>query len=739
MANVILSKGFYNGIDVDGSVRTRAYDFLSKLSRDHTLPGLHIEPIANSVDSRVRTGRVSDNYRAVLFLVDDGAEPVFVLAAIKKHDEANRLAERIELRVNPINGVLEMLESTTPAEVSPPREVLRVDRDSSRQPILNGYTYAELVEGLGIGESVARAALAASTDDALLAAVELAPTWQGEAVLSLATGTSLADVRAQLMLGRETAPHREASIAEQITAAAEQPAAQMDFVLVQDDEELRRVLAGSFDEWRVFLHPEQRRFAYQPTNGSFRLAGGAGTGKTVVALHRARYLARRAAFTPPRIVLTTYSTTLADNLRRDLAKLDPDLPLAASLGEPGIYVAGVDKLAREALSSADPAVARQATSLAVDLRALSPLTDRDDRTMWEQALRQAGVDLERDLARVSFLAAEYRNVVLAKDATTRERYARVSREGRGVRLGRAQRLAVWHVIEAYRRGLEMTASVTFAELASISARALALRAETGGRLADHVIVDEAQDLHSGHLLLLRALVADGADDLFICEDSHQRIYREKVVLSRLGIHIRGRSRRLTLNYRTTRQNLAFALGLLAGTPVTDLDDEPEDVSRYRSTMTGPAPRLVQCETLTEELDQVAGVLCEWAADPAVEPSSIAVLVRSAAVSDRVARGLTERGISIRAGTTGNQKTPRLLTMHRAKGLEFSRVVLAGVDETQLPAHRVLADQSEDDRADAALRERFLLYVAASRARDQLVVTWHGKPSPFLANADQARS
>jgi superfamily I DNA/RNA helicase len=374
--------------------------------------------------------------------------------------------------------------------------------------------------------------------------------------------------------------------------------------------------------------------------------------------------------------------------------------------------------------------------LRAGVRALKPLGDNEDRALWQEILDQAEHDVPTELARAEFLRSEYRVVVLGQNITSAAEYARTPRPGRGTRLGRVQRLALWSLVEIYRRRLKMDRSVSFPELAALAGRALdAHFALTGQRLADHVVVDEAQDLNAGHWRLLRALVAEGPNDLFICEDSHQRIYGEKLVLSRFGIAIRGRSRRLTLNYRTTAQNLRFAIGLLEGADVTDLEGEAESTSAYRSAMSGPRPDLRPCPTTGAELDVVAATLERWRAEPDVEPHSIGILTRSARTRDLVQRGLSDRGVRVHV-VSGNESwegpAPALLTMHRAKGLEFRKVILVGIDDDQLPSKQALRDLPPDERADAADRERFLLYVAATRARDELVVTWHRRPSGFLA-------
>jgi superfamily I DNA/RNA helicase len=206
-------------------------------------------------------------------------------------------------------------------------------------------------------------------------------------------------------------------------------------------------------------------------------------------------------------------------------------------------------------------------------------------------------------------------------------------------------------------------------------------------------------------------------------------------LSRFGIKIVGRSRRLTLNYRTTAQNLHFAVSVLSGADYTDLEQGTETTSDYRSARNGPAPELIPCHDMSDELEAVAKKVKAWLAEDGVEPEGIAILTRSQDERDRFVRGLGERGVTARsldksAATPGQ---PLVMTMHRAKGMEFSRVILAGADEKHVPSLATLRSVPEEERSEAMLRERSLLYVASSRARDALVVTWSGKKSELLGN------
>lgn len=321
--------------------------------------------------------------------------------------------------------------------------------------------------------------------------------------------------------------------------------------------------------------------------------------------------------------------------------------------------------------------------------------------------------------------------------TTRDAYLRTRRPGRGVRLGRTERAVVWQVVEAYRLAGRIAGTVDFAEAATIAAAWLEQRSATGGRVADHVLVDEGQDMTPAHWQLVRALVAEGPDDLFIAEDSHQRIYGNKITLSHYGISVRGRSRRLTLNYRTTAQNLHYAVTILAGGSYEDLEAEPESTRGYRSARSGPRPMLRGLATLSDELDFAAQTVAGWASElDGKQLDTIAILVRDARQRDLVVTALTERGVGVRAVERDQPKlgTPVVMTMHRAKGTEFAKLLLFGVSEGSVPMPLRDYDFSEEDKADALLCERSLLYVAASRASDELVVTWSGTPSQ-LAQAD----
>lgn len=732
MANLVIASNSKAMSKLDGSIKNKVYDFFEKLNADDTQPSLHIEPMKAAIDPRVRTGRVDLHYRAVLFRVDDKSSgPTYIYMGTWGHDEAIKLAERATLRVNPINGTLEGLIGE-PAAVSAGAETARPPKIEPELSYLAnvGYTLADLTDRLGISVAVAERAMVAPDEATLVDAAEGALDWEGSALLDLATGIAIDTIREKHGF-IETPVDTGRDEDEQIIKALDRPASKMQFAFIEDNDELRRVIeGGDFAAWRIFLHPEQRKYVESDTGGAFRLSGGAGTGKTVVAIHRARRLSKQNP--NARIVLTTYNTTLAEGLKADVRALDPDVVLAAKPGDVGIYVCGIDSLGKAVVDSSWSYVNAAFQTVLGRSGVVGPQRT-SSFAVWRDVAATINSGLDGKLATPGFLDSEYTAVVLANRITSLEQYAKVARPGRGVRLSRPQRIAVWNLVEAYRRQSEMDETLSFPEVLALAAEALRVRAEAGeGYLADHVIVDEAQDLHATHWALLRALAAEGSNDLFIAEDSHQRIYGSPIVLSRFGIKIVGRSRRLTLNYRTTAQNLAFAVGVLSGAQYTDLEQAEETTSDYRSARSGPEPQLIGCESQLDELQQVRDLIVSWL-DDGVVPESIAVLTRSQDERDRFVRGLSERGVSVRAvdRSAASPGQPVVMTMHRAKGMEFSRVILSGADDKHVPAPVALRGVPEEERAEALLRERSLLYVASSRARDSLVVTWSGKRSELL--------
>lgn len=629
--------------------------------------------------------------------------------------------------------------ASTPTRITPVRPFLSA----------KGYTLDDLTGRLGFDDATARLLCSFRTEAALLDHVDdFENEWQINAVLGLADGTPVERILETIGAARVSAgeidagdngaraesakvldrAEREGTTSEddaELSRRLREPAARAQFTFVEDDDELRRVIdGGDFGQWRVFLHPEQRRYADADYSGAFRLTGGAGTGKTVVLLHRARRLARERP--DARIVLTTFNRALASDLDRNLQRLDPTIRRATELGQPGVLVIGIDQLAAAVRKQDQAAFGRAAAEIfgaPIDARTVDP------NEHWGDAIDDVG-ELPASLRSPSFFAGEYLHVVLPQRIHSRDAYLRARRPGRGVALDRGRRASAWSVFERFRTAARHENTLTFGEIAAIAAVALEQRGE---RLADHVLADEAQDFHAPHWQLLRALVDDGPNDLFIAEDAHQRIYGQRVALKQYGIRLQGRARRLTLNYRTTQQNLRFALGVLEGGAYSADDDlELEGATTYRSARTGPRPRTLAAASTEHELDLIADAVRGWL-DEGIAPETIAILVRTKPIGTRLQRALEARDVSVRVDARPSDRTgvPTIITMHQAKGLEFSRVLLPHLAADSMPAVYMLKDVPAEELETERLKERSLLYVAASRARDELVVTWAGAPTEFL--------
>lgn len=719
----------------DQAVRAKIYTFLDKLSEDDTVPGLHIEPMQQPRDARVRTGRVDIQWRAVLFKIEpSGGEPAYVYAGTWHHDEAIRRARTTVLSMNPVNGlavVRQELEAAGIGEELPVEPRLRRDDAAAdvSVPLLTdrGYFVADLTDEFGFDPATAAAAFRLENEDALLDfASALQNAWQADVLISMGAGTALHEIKAGLRVDEPVISGPEADEDTRLLDALRHPASQMQFTFIDDSDELRRVIeGGDFGAWRVFLHPEQREYVERNRSGSFRLTGGAGTGKTVVLLHRARHLATKNR--DARIVLTTFTRALADNLRRDLERLDPDLHLADQLGDAGIFVRGVDQLANDVRIKAG-ADAYAAAAVGV-LGAATNGTAAASELDWSSAISEAGVDLPVALRSDSFFAGEYSQIILPHRIRALDDYLNVRRLGRGVALDPARRLTVWKVIDQARRDHRVSGGLSFGEIAAVSAEWLTA---SGTSFADHVLIDEAQDLEPAKWQFLRAIVGEGPDDLFIADDTHQRIYGQPTVLKRYGVAVQGRSRRLTLNYRTTLENLQYAMGILSGTEYTDAEEDAVFTAGYRSSRRGPAPLLHATRSDAAQLDVIANDVQRWL-DEGVKPETIAILAASNSSAKKVQHALAERDLPVALLTSPRASggRPVAMTMHMAKGMEFSRVVLFDVSDGSFPPSFAYRSVPSEEKDDLDRRFRSLLYVAASRARDELVVTWKGSPSALL--------
>ncbi|MER7461149.1 UvrD-helicase domain-containing protein [Micromonospora sp. NPDC126480] len=696
MAELAIGRGFLPAYARLQRRVQRAVDAAISKFAEHTHAGLHLEKLTGARDPNIRTIRIDLSYRGVVLALGDDK---YALLDVLPHDDAIAFAVSRRFTVNQVLGVLEMRDqagieeyvSATPPE--PPSGAL-----------FDHVSIADFAR-LGVDEDLVPLLRVIATDQQLESLAGRLPEAQLDSLRGLASGMTVAEVWAELadqvVSGVDT---------DDLLAAARRTPERIAFV--SGPVELAAILAHPFDVWRTFLHPTQRDVAYRETySGPALVTGSAGTGKTVTGLHRAVFLAERLP-DGEKVLLTTFTRALADALGRQLYRLTADPVVRAR-----IDVISVDKLAYEI-------VARDGRRVTI---ADNEVIDQ----LWEAAATAGPTYLNRagQISRFSpsFLRHEWEQVVLAQQLTIFEAYRDADRRGRGTGLRAAHREQVWNAIDGVAQELAKRRLRTHTQLAD-EAAAIARRTATPYR---HVVVDEGQDLHPAQWRLLRALVAPGPNDMFLLADPYQRIYDNHVSLAQLGIEVRGRTRRLTVNYRTTHEILDLSVKVLGGDAAIGLDGHDDTLRGYRSVTRGGAPEFAAHSSRDSEFEALIERVGTWL-EQGVEPHAIGVAVRTGQLVKAISRILSEAHIPVADDKRGNDGV-HVATMHRMKGLEFQCLAVVGLEADLLPAPHALTSATEDPHAHRQdlQRERCLLFVALTRARDVLYLSHSGMPSPLL--------
>ncbi|WP_278265433.1 UvrD-helicase domain-containing protein [Nocardia sp. AG03] len=476
-------------------------------------------------------------------------------------------------------------------------------------------------------------------------------------------------------------------------------------VSVDGPEELLAVLERPLDFWRVYLHPTQRAIADASYRGPARVTGGPGTGKTVVALHRAHTLAKRGEGT---VLLTTFTSTLADILQAGVNLLIDDERVRRR-----IEVVNVDRLANKIFRS--------------HRKPANILSATQERQVWTAVIG----DLELALT-PGFLAEEWREVVLAQRIRSADEYLAAKRRGRGRAMNAQAKAGVWMAISEFERRLTDTGRWTHE---TVCREAVRIMETVEDPMYRHILVDEAQDLSPDQWRLLRACVPGGSDDMFLAGDTHQRIYQNRVTLKEVGIQVAGRSNRLTVNYRTTAEILRWSLELLRGERIDDMDEGLDTIAGCRSDLRGEAPIVRGFDSADDELSHLVELVGRWIERGAV-PDEIGIATRANDLGSRARAALGRAGIAAVDLAATTEGGVGIGTMHRMKGLEYRYLAVLGVNAGQVPPLAAVTAAEDDPHAHQRdlQRERCLLFVACTRAREELVVTWHGAPSDLLPEA-----
>ena len=662
------------------AAKTTAFD----LQMGPSAPGLHFHRIDRSRDPHFWSVRVNADIRIIVHKTDAS----LLLAYVGHHDDAYAWAERRRIEAHPRTGAVQIVEARERVEefVAPAAPTAPTPAPAVR---LFQRLSAEDLLGIGVPQDWI-ADIQGATEDAFLAMAQHLPAEASEALLEY-VGT-----------GRLPKPQPVAPVDPYA-----HPDALRRFRVVEDHQALALALDAPWEQWAVFLHPTQRGIVDRTYNGPARTTGSAGTGKTVVALHRAARLAERVP--DGRILLTTFSPALAAALAR---KLD--------------VLMGADTQARRRVTVADyRTVADELYQLAFGRRAVVASDEQVD-----DALKKATEATGAQGFTPRFLASEWRHVVDAWQIADVAAYARVPRLGRKNRMSAGQRERLWPVFAAIRASLAKRGLMTWPD---VFGRAAAHYAAREAKPFTHIVVDEAQDLGVAELRFLAAIAPATADALFFAGDLGQRIFQQPFSWKELGIDVRGRSTTLTVNYRTSHQIRRTADRLLPNT-VRDVDGNADDRDRTVSVFNGPPPEIRQFDSAQAELEGVGAWVRQITAS-GVLPAEVGLFVRSRAELAR-ARGAAEAaGLPWLELSEREQETDGHVligTMHAAKGLEFKGVGVMACDEGVLPLQsrlEAVADETELDEVYET--ERHLFYVACTRARDHLLISGVQPASEYI--------
>jgi hypothetical protein len=680
----------------------RVVEAIADFQRDPFHPGLNLEKL--NASKNLHSIRASQSLR--ILLAKEGQTYVFLEAG--QHDDIYARAARCRFVAGARSGVVGLIVIEPDADADDERPDRRARSRPSATPDrlpFDHWSDAELREA-GFG-------------DTHIAVVRLCP--DEDHICEMDLPQELLERAIDIL---ELTPEEWRSPSLDPEADAEQRLRQalatspLTFTRLFTPEEAAEIVRAPIEDWMVFLHPDQSQAVERVHSGPARVRGSAGTGKTVVGLHRAASLARRYGDEPeqPPVLFTTFIKSLPpvfENLYRRLPSAPPE----------GVRFIHVDKLAREVCTEFGDRVA-------VDL----------NNVRWAAAKAYRDVvGTQSPLSTLSraYLETEIAAVIKGRGISTLDEYLAIERTGRTTPFNEPMRRAMWSLREEYDRNLASRGTIDFADVV-IRARDHARRRTSP--MFRCAVIDEAQDLTLVGLQLIRALVngsdGDRPDNLLIVGDGGQRVYPGGFTLRQAGIDVRGRTTVLKVNYRNTRQIIGAAMAVSGGQAINDLGDElnrgDADVDAGRL---GSRPVLAVLDGHDVELSEIVRRIHDLAGtDSSVGLGDIVVAVTTNDQAATVMGVLKAADIEcMRLEDYDGVPTDQVKvgTHHRVKGLEFKAVFLPFLGEADFP-RRQANGQSAAEYDEQCTLAISCLYVAMTRARDSLVLTCSGDPAGVIA-------
>lgn len=676
-------------LNINKGTQSKITEFISKFRTNSKSSALNLESISTFKDQSLRTARVDQKYRAILKEVTPGE--LYLLVWVDNHDEAMDWAK---------NKVIDWNEQTQAYQVFSVDETVTIEPSQAPRLdtslFMNVYTQDDLI-AIGVPEVLMPSVLKVNDIVELEKLEVYLPVDAFENLFYLLDGASIESLKTDILQGK------------QIDDALGSKNNARSFIEFTNDEILNEALRGSLHKWKYYLHPSQSAVVNGDFKGAVKISGGAGTGKTVAALHRLKYLAEQKTSELP-ILFTTFTKELSESL----SALAGDLEIPPQQ----FKILNIDALAFQLSQEFN---IRQPTDKVFGMNAVKKPDE-----IWEEVLEENLASFDD-----TFLKEEFEEVVLIQNVHTSSEYLKASRIGRGKAISRKQRLEIWKLIELFLTKKSASNLYYKEEIYNMVSNYLK---ENGKNIFSHVIVDELQDFSNVELTFIRSLTSEGENDLFLVGDPLQNIYDRKINFSKAGINIRGkRSKRLRINYRTTEEIKNLAMSVILDEKYDDFDGEEESKAGYLSLFHGPKPVYKLFSSKEEELAAVKEELVSLLED-GVHYNEIVIAARTRDSGNDFRNYLHQNGIPYVDKHLLNSKNVgiRIATFHGLKGLEFKHVFLVDVNDRTFP--RLPFDYgslSDIEKSQVTKTEKSLFYVAASRAIQQLTISGVGIKSYLL--------
>lgn len=669
-------------------IQKKTREFMKKFKEDPKSSAINYEKINTFKDQSLRTVRIDQKYRAIIQAPEEGNG--FHLLWVDNHDEAMDWAENKVFEWNASTQSFQMYDRPKNENKS----AIKSAKVKDSALLYTSYSDQQLIS-IGVPNDLITLVKSIERVDHLESYASNLPSDVYEYLYYLSEGISIEDILEEIEAGKVQEDGKLS------------PNAQKNVYVLTEDSELESILSGDFEKWKLFLHPSQRSIAYGEFKGPLKVTGSAGTGKTVCALHRAKYLSQKLESFDKPILFTTFTKSLTQYLSTVADKF--------SIPESEILIANIDKLIFE--------LARE---FKVIDESSGMVNSSQELELWKEI-----IEFNPSTFDEGFLQDEYNDVILANGVKSVNEYYKTSRVGRSVRIGRQDKTQIWELCEEFVKTKE--SNYTKFELCNLLIDHFSTNGE---KPFTHIICDEVQDFSNLELSLLRLLVNEKENDLFLVGDPFQNIYGRKINFSKSGIHIRGRrSRKLKVNYRTTEEIKKKAVSILLDTQYDDFDGEKETNTGYVSLMHGSDP-VYQVFSSPEEEDLYISEQIEMLlSNDNINPSDICIASRTNRLVDeskKLLNELQQKYTDIKATIRPNESIV-VSTFHNLKGHEFKHLFVRGFSKDYVPfKHPGFDIYSETQKKDYLKQEKSLYYVVFSRAIQTLIITGIGVKSDWIS-------